>query len=343
MGCHNLLHIENQSTLRVVHGENESFSNSSTVSYRYGFNGKETDSEHSQGKYDFGSRIYDGRLGRFLSLDLKTKLFPFQSPYSFCLNNPIRFIDENGDGPGDGIFRRKIIKLKLKNKDGVYKNTYWAKNYWENISPSQVSNQKRHGQTQNGWYRIDEQAYLRQQRKGYAEFHPKGADTPEKKIGTAEPAMVIGLVDENKEPIVVLVPVKNGMKVSTGQKEDMLASGKTLDNGLLKITNIGTTKELTFSLWKINDETGERTFIYRGSLKVGEDVYKKFDINSKTESLKIVNETDGLTEGIGYRVVNKEKKGDRAPDTINNIDDDDFTDDDLDDVKEIVEEESTKE
>ncbi len=45
------------------------------------------------GDYDFGARIYDSRLGRWLSLDL------LQSKYlnvsSFCAmgNNPICFID----------------------------------------------------------------------------------------------------------------------------------------------------------------------------------------------------------------------------------------------------------
>lgn len=36
---------------------------------RYGFNGKEKDFETANDDYDFGARIYDGRLGRWLSLD----------------------------------------------------------------------------------------------------------------------------------------------------------------------------------------------------------------------------------------------------------------------------------
>jgi RHS repeat-associated protein len=96
MGCHNLLHIENQSTLRVVHGENESFSNSSTVSYRYGFNGMEKDDEHTQGKYDFGARIYDGRLGRWLAIDPRMQDLPGYTPYNFVANNPMRYIDPDG-------------------------------------------------------------------------------------------------------------------------------------------------------------------------------------------------------------------------------------------------------
>ncbi len=43
----------------------------SSSSYRYGFNGKEKDDEvKGEGNsLDFGARMYDSRLGRFLSID----------------------------------------------------------------------------------------------------------------------------------------------------------------------------------------------------------------------------------------------------------------------------------
>ncbi len=67
--------------------------------FRYGFNKMEADDEikGSRNSYDFGARIYDSRLGRFLSLDPMSKNFPFQSPYLFASNNPIFYIDENGE------------------------------------------------------------------------------------------------------------------------------------------------------------------------------------------------------------------------------------------------------
>ena len=66
--------------------------------YKYGFNGKEKDNEVTVdgGDYDFGARIYDSRLGRFLSLDPLQMKYPNVSPYTAMGNNPMFFIDVDG-------------------------------------------------------------------------------------------------------------------------------------------------------------------------------------------------------------------------------------------------------
>ena len=50
----------------------------------------------SQSHYDFGARIYDGRIGRFLSRDPLEKQTPSWSTYSSFFNNPIFVIDPDG-------------------------------------------------------------------------------------------------------------------------------------------------------------------------------------------------------------------------------------------------------
>lgn len=68
--------------------------------YRFGFNGQEKDDEIAgvTGSHlDFGARIYDSRLGRWLSIDPFFKLYSPISPYVFSLNNPIIFTDEQGN------------------------------------------------------------------------------------------------------------------------------------------------------------------------------------------------------------------------------------------------------
>jgi len=73
--------------------------NYSSDSYRHGFNGMEKDDEmhNSTGtSYDFGARIYDPRVGRWLSLDPQAINYPYVSPYTYALNTPIQATDPNG-------------------------------------------------------------------------------------------------------------------------------------------------------------------------------------------------------------------------------------------------------
>jgi RHS repeat-associated protein len=67
-------------------------------SYRYGFNGKENDNEvkGTGNQQDYGLRIYDPRLGRFLSIDPLAKAYPWYTPYQCAGNMPIWAVDIDG-------------------------------------------------------------------------------------------------------------------------------------------------------------------------------------------------------------------------------------------------------
>jgi len=69
--------------------------------YRYGFNGKENDNEvKGEGnQQDYGMRVYDPRLGKFLSVDPLAKSFPWYTPFQFAGNTPIQAIDLDGEEP----------------------------------------------------------------------------------------------------------------------------------------------------------------------------------------------------------------------------------------------------
>ena len=61
------------------------------------FIGKELDKMHGLNWYDFEARMYDPTLGRFMTMDrMAEKYYPL-SPYAYCGNNPVRYIDEHGD------------------------------------------------------------------------------------------------------------------------------------------------------------------------------------------------------------------------------------------------------
>jgi len=67
-------------------------------SYRYGFNGKENDNEVKVNgdQIDYGMRIYDPRVGRFLSVDPLRSEYPNLTVYQFASNSPIAGIDKDG-------------------------------------------------------------------------------------------------------------------------------------------------------------------------------------------------------------------------------------------------------
>jgi RHS repeat-associated protein len=85
---------------------------SGTNDYRFGFNGKELDKSDEFGSlthYDYGFRIYNPSIGKFLSVDPLASKYPNESPYNYVSNNPILFIDPDG--------REKIIGFDKNKKD----------------------------------------------------------------------------------------------------------------------------------------------------------------------------------------------------------------------------------
>jgi RHS repeat-associated protein len=71
----------------------------SAEEYRYGFNGMEKDDEFKGegNSYDFGARMYDARIGRWLSRDAHEIKYKSQSPYSFVNNTPVIAVDPDGN------------------------------------------------------------------------------------------------------------------------------------------------------------------------------------------------------------------------------------------------------
>ena len=96
--------------------------NGNTSSYRYGFNGKEKDDEikGSGNNYDFGSRLYDDRIGRFLKVDSDAKVFTSLSPYCFAANNVTIAVDFDGRGPIITV-QSKYLSGELKTAIEKYK------------------------------------------------------------------------------------------------------------------------------------------------------------------------------------------------------------------------------
>ena len=79
----------------------------------YKYNGKELDTKKGLNWYDYRARHYDAALGRFTTNDPLAEKYYSMSPYTYCADNPVKFIDPNGMeyAPGD-LFKTKRAAAK---------------------------------------------------------------------------------------------------------------------------------------------------------------------------------------------------------------------------------------
>lgn len=89
----------------------------------YLFNGKELDRD--TGLYYYGARYYDPKTALWLNTDPLAEKYPNVSPYTYTLNNPIKYIDPDGR---DIIIYYKSSNGKMKTYDYKYGSNYTGKN-----------------------------------------------------------------------------------------------------------------------------------------------------------------------------------------------------------------------
>jgi RHS repeat-associated protein len=100
----------------------------------YLYNGMELQDELGLGLYDYGARFYDPVIGRFTTQDRFSEKYHYATPYHYTLNNPILFIDVNGDSlrtkgtANENLDFRILLKRAFDWKVDAYKddNENWV-------------------------------------------------------------------------------------------------------------------------------------------------------------------------------------------------------------------------
>jgi RHS repeat-associated protein len=113
--------------------------------YRFGFNGMEGDDEMKGlgNSYDFGARMYDSRIGRWLSRDPAEVKYPSMSPYNAFNDNPMLYIDPDGnDGRISIIVNQEYKTIHIAVATDVYvfgseassDHVKWLNRYWKHLA-----------------------------------------------------------------------------------------------------------------------------------------------------------------------------------------------------------------
>ena len=83
----------------------------------YQYNGKEMDEMHGLRWLDYGARMYEPALGRFMTMDPMAEKYYSISPYAYCANNPVNAIDMNGDSIAILSISSQHIALLIQNDE----------------------------------------------------------------------------------------------------------------------------------------------------------------------------------------------------------------------------------
>ncbi|WP_242499274.1 RHS repeat protein [Flavobacterium sp. 140616W15] len=95
----NVLEILEENNYYPFGLKHEGYNVNPASDYKYKYNGKELQDELGLGMYDYGSRLYDPARAGWSNIDPLAEKMRRYSPYNYCFDNPVYFIDPDGMAP----------------------------------------------------------------------------------------------------------------------------------------------------------------------------------------------------------------------------------------------------
>lgn len=110
-----------------------------TPNARFQYNGKEKQEDFGLGWLDYGARMYNAQLGRWNGVDIMSDSYSNISTYTYALNNPIMYIDIDGNEIGIKDPSSKKVYIYEAGKKAPEKAPDFVKQAWNSINSSYYS------------------------------------------------------------------------------------------------------------------------------------------------------------------------------------------------------------
>jgi len=90
------------------------------------YNGKEFENKHGLDQYDYHTRQYDSTEIRITLVDPLAERYYSISPYAYCGNNPIKYIDPTGMDtvPSNEVWEYYLTNYRSDGHSGMHEDAY---------------------------------------------------------------------------------------------------------------------------------------------------------------------------------------------------------------------------